>query len=97
MVGRRKRRWRKSKGEAQQPANPTPRSPELEALFARIDPMAIVAGHLQALIALEPEGDPELTRVRQRILAWYLETAPEASGAEIIMCTPKRREEADPR
>jgi hypothetical protein len=49
------------------------------------------------LVALEPEGDPDLTRARQAILAKYLETAPEASGAEIIMCTPKRLEEADPR
>ena len=97
MVRWRKRRWRKSKRQTEQPTEPTPRSPEIEALIANIGPMAIVAGHLQALIALEPEGDPELTRARQVILAWYRETAPEASGAEVLMCKPKRLEEADPR
>ena len=97
MVRWRKRRWRKSKHNAEQATEPTPRSPEIEALFANIDPMAIVAGHLQALIALEPEGDPELTRARQAILAWYRETAPQASGAEVLMCKPKRLEAADPR
>ncbi len=96
-VRRQKRRWRKSKRNAQQPTEPTPMSPEIEARFASINPMAIVAGHLPALVALEPEGDPELTRIRQAILAWYLETAPEASDAEIIVCTPKRLEEANPR
>jgi hypothetical protein len=97
MVRWRKRRWRKSKRNAEQATEPTTMSPEIEAVFANIDPMAIVAGHLQALIALEPERDPELTRARQAILAWYLETAPEASDAEIIMCTPKRLEEVNPR
>jgi hypothetical protein len=97
MVRWRKRRWRKSKRNAEQATEPTTMSPEIEAVFANIDPMAIVAGHLQALITLEPERDPELTRARQAILAWYLETAPEASDAEIIMCTPKRLEEVNPR
>jgi hypothetical protein len=59
--------------------------------------MAIVAGHLPALVALEPEGYPDLTRLPLEIIAWYLETAAEASDAEIIVCTPKRLEEANPR